>query len=116
MAPVVIHTQILVLPQSEWELRPMKHMEAVTAAITESRLDERPAHAPLLELCRTLAGQMDAAGPDPSTRLTAAYLSALKDLRRATEALPPIRGESKLERMRSERSVPRPSKSTRRAG
>lgn len=40
------------------------------------------AHKPLMELCRTLAAQMDHAGPDASTRLTAAYLSALKDLNR----------------------------------
>lgn len=42
-------------------------------------------HAALLALCRELAGQMDDAGTDggPSTRLIAAYLSALKDLGRA---------------------------------
>lgn len=42
-------------------------------------------HAALLALCRELAGQMDDAETDggPSTRLIAAYLSALKDLGRA---------------------------------
>ena len=42
-------------------------------------------HAALLALCRELAGQMDDAGTEggPSTRLIAAYLSALKDLGRA---------------------------------
>lgn len=42
-------------------------------------------HAALLALCRELAGQMDDAGYEagPSTRLSAAYLSALKDLGRA---------------------------------
>lgn len=42
-------------------------------------------HAALLALCRELAGQMDDTASDtgPSTRLIAAYLSALKDLGRA---------------------------------
>lgn len=43
--------------------------------------------AALLALCRLLADQMDDAVQDsdegPSTRLSAAYLSALKDLQRA---------------------------------
>lgn len=53
-------------------------------------------HAALLELCRSLADQVDAAGPDgPSSRLAAAYLSALKDLTRAlnSERAPIQRGK-----------------------
>jgi len=36
----------------------------------------------LVQLGQVLAGQMDAAGADPSTRLSAAYLSVLVNLRR----------------------------------
>lgn len=59
-------------------------------------------HAALLELCRTLARQVDDAGPDgPSTRLAAAYLSALKDLGRvlATSEQPVAGG--KLSQLRA---------------
>lgn len=66
----------------------MKHLEAVESCVSHGSLDRQPAHAPLVELCRTLAAQMDASGLDPSTRLTAAYLSALKDLRRALGSTP----------------------------
>ena len=52
--------------------RVVKHSAAVAKALHESRLATMPAHAPLIELCRTLAAQMDAAGAEPSTRLTAA--------------------------------------------
>lgn len=91
----------------------MKHIEAFNKAVEESRIDHARGYAPLIELCRTLAGQMDAAGTDPSTRLTAAYLSALKDFRRAVVALPHIRSNpSKLDEMRALREVPRPSKKT----
>lgn len=48
-------------------------------ALTEKR------HAAIVQLARTLADQIDAAGPEVSTRLSAAYLSSLKDLRRAVE-------------------------------
>jgi hypothetical protein len=57
------------------------HSQAVDKAIAAGTGTLTDAHAPLLELCRTLARQMDATD-DPSTRLTAAYLSALKDLGR----------------------------------
>lgn len=40
-------------------------------------------YAATVELARTLARQMDAAMPEPSTRLSAAYLSVLKDLAKA---------------------------------
>lgn len=64
------------------------HLEAVEESITTagSILDGR--HTALLVLIRTLARQMDAAGPDPSTRLSAAYLSTLKDLGRLMAAPP----------------------------
>ncbi len=90
------------------------HSAAVAKALHESRLATMPAHAPLIELCRTLAAQMDAAGAEPSTRLTAAYLSALKDLRRATLELPAERPRGKLAELRAMRPVPPPTKKTRR--
>ncbi len=55
---------------------------AVETAITAAGTKLGPCDKPLIELLRLLASQVDAAGPDPSTRLTAAYLSALKDFRR----------------------------------
>ncbi len=86
----------------------MKHAEAVEAAVADTRVGTMPAHAPLIELCRTLAAQMDAAGAEPSTRLTAAYLSALKDLRRALLELPAERPRGKLAELRAMRPVPPP--------
>ncbi len=62
--------------------------EAVETALTAAGSKLGPTDQPLIHLLRTLADQMDAAGPNPSTRLSAAYLSALKDLRRALETKP----------------------------
>ncbi len=60
------------------------HRSAVEQAIQAGRGALTDVHAPLLELCRTLSDQVDEAGEDgPSSRLAAAYLSALKDLSRA---------------------------------
>ncbi|MGV8912229.1 MAG: hypothetical protein ACOH14_06375 [Rhodoglobus sp.] len=61
-----------------------KHLMAVNRAIRAANLDELGIDAPLAELLRDLARQMDKAGEDgPPTRLLASYLSATKDLRRA---------------------------------
>lgn len=61
-----------------------KQQEALerTIAAGANLISEK--HAALLALCRELAGQMDEASSvsGPSTRLSAAYLSALKDLGR----------------------------------
>ena len=65
------------------------HEKAITAAITAAGNKLGPTETPLVELAKVLARQMDAAGPDPSTRLTAAYLSCLKDIRRALADTPP---------------------------
>jgi hypothetical protein len=92
----------------------MKHAEAIEAAITECRLSTPAQFAPLLELCRTLAAQMDTAGAEPSTRLTAAYLSALKDLRRAALEVPVRAEANNLTRLRRLRDMPAPTKKTRR--
>jgi hypothetical protein len=60
-----------------------RHTEAVRAAVKAGEAVLSPAHAPLIALITELAEQMDAAGGESSTRLSAAYLSALKDLSRA---------------------------------
>ncbi len=63
------------------------HRDAVERSIATGNRALTGAHAALLELVRTLADQVDAAGPEgPSSRLAAAYLSALKDLARALNA------------------------------
>lgn len=60
-----------------------QHLTAIEDAFKGAGLRLKATDKPLMELCRTLAAQMDEAGAEPSTRLSAAYLSALKDLRRA---------------------------------
>lgn len=59
------------------------NLEAINALVNEHTMFQTARYGPLVALARTLAAQMDAAGTDPSTRLTAAYLSALKDIERA---------------------------------
>lgn len=88
----------------------MKHKDAIEAAIAANQLGTMPEHSPLIELCRTMSAQMDAAGADPSTRLTAAYLSALKDMRRAIAELPPQREPGKLAELRAVRGRSEPTK------
>lgn len=53
--------------------------------------------AALVQLGQTLADQMDRAGSDPSTRLSAAYLSVIVNLRRL--ASPRIQDEKKASRL-----------------
>ena len=48
---------------------------------SDSRLAS-PKHAALVALCRLLADQIDGSGAEATNRLTAAYLSALKDIER----------------------------------
>lgn len=59
-----------------------KHIIAVEKAIRAAAGQLSDTDAPLLEALRVMARQMDAAGNDPSTRLTAAYLSAQRDFQR----------------------------------
>lgn len=56
-----------------------------------------PEYSALVTLAKTLARQMDDAGGDPSTRLSAAYLSVQKDVLRvkAAEASRPSRDTGK---------------------
>lgn len=57
----------------------MTHKSAVERAIKAANLDDTD--AALVELLRTLARQVDAAGPEgPGTRLSASYLTALRTL------------------------------------
>ncbi|WP_439593901.1 hypothetical protein [Microbacterium sp.] len=63
-----------------------KHLIAVNRAIRAAHLDEKGLDAPMIELIRDLARQMDACeGPAP-VRLQGNYLSATKDLARAARA------------------------------
>lgn len=55
------------------------HRAAVTRMLRSTGLAQVPEEAPLVELLRTLADEMDSNG---SARVTQAYLSALKDVRR----------------------------------
>lgn len=59
------------------------HIRAVNKTINALRLDQNERYSANVEIARTLARQMDDAALEPSTRLVAAYLSALKDLQRA---------------------------------
>ena len=69
------------------------------------------AYGPLLELCRALSRQMDTASVEgPSSRLSAAYLSALKDLSKILVAAPTEAKElDPLERFRADHLRPIPS-------
>ena len=52
--------------------RAVKHSAAVRSAVNDAGLEQVPRHAPPVALCCALAGQMDSARREPSTRLTAA--------------------------------------------
>ena len=87
----------------------MSQREALetTIAAGQGTLGDR--HAALVELCRVLADQMDAAGDaGPSGRVVASYLSALKDLGRAFgKAGPKSSAGSKLARLQAEAAARR---------
>lgn len=65
------------------------HLEAVELSIAAAGLG--PVDAPLVELVRALAVQMDGAGPEgPGTRLVGSYLTAVRTLTaRAAAVRPP---------------------------
>jgi len=90
------------------------HEAAVNGAIDAAR-GLTPADAPLLELARTLARQVDAAGPGgPGTRLAATYGTAVRSLTTRLSPLVNGSGSSKLASLRAERGKPKPSKKRRR--
>lgn len=57
--------------------------DAVNNMVEANPVLDNADNGPLVQLALTLAAQMDDAEGDPSTRLSASYLSVLKDLRRA---------------------------------
>ena len=86
----------------------MSQREALetTIAAGQGTLGDR--HAALVELCRVLADQMDAAGDaGPSGRVVASYLSALKDLGRALGNAAPGSTGGKLAHLRAEAAARR---------
>ncbi len=68
------------------------HVEAVEEAVAAAGLG--PVDAPLVQLVRTLAVQMDAAGGDgPGTRLVGSYLTAVRTLSARAAVGRPVRSE-----------------------
>lgn len=59
------------------------NIRSLNKTIKSLNLEGDGRYAATIELARTLARQMDDAMPEPSTRLSAAYLSVLKDLAKA---------------------------------
>lgn len=90
-----------------------RHSKAIEAAIASGKSRLSDDQAPLVELCRVLADQMDTAGTDgPSSRLAAAYLSALKDLSRALSSIKPrMEDTGKLAQLRRDRASRSPGRS-----
>ncbi len=88
-----------------------------TTLASDPKLSQ-PENAALVNLCRMLADQCDQAGADVSSRLSAAYLSALKDVRRAmSETGGEEAGGGKLAQLRSvQAKQPAKSATRRRAG
>jgi hypothetical protein len=61
-----------------------ENLRAVNAAVKRLGADKNSAYLPLISYMRSMARQIDAAGPEgPSARVTSAYGSALKDFQRA---------------------------------
>ena len=61
----------------------MSHQAELEKTLAALAIHEK--HAALVCLCRSLAEQLDGAGSTPSSRLSSAYLSALRYLSRTTE-------------------------------
>ncbi|RYF60718.1 MAG: hypothetical protein EOO27_04850 [Comamonadaceae bacterium] len=81
----------------------MSHLEELEVSLAEMRLGDQ--HAALISLCRATAQQMDDADGVPTNRLSAVYLSCLKDLTRASSPSRGPDGPTSLSRLRS-RHVP----------
>ena len=78
---------------------------ALEVTVKASPTLARPEHAAIVALARSLADAMDQADTT-SSHMSAAYLSALKDLSRATAAAPE---PAKTGGLASVSNVPRPS-------
>lgn len=86
-------------------------LEATIGAAPVLAEDE---HAATVQLARTLADLVDTAGTEVSSRLSAAYLSALKDVGRAVKAAKPVPRRSSLAAVPDDGDL-RPSSVTRAA-
>lgn len=80
-----------------------RHSRAVQAAVKAGGGVLTDVHQPLIILCEELAAQMDAADGESSTRLSAAYLSALKDLGRALANVRPQEAPDALAALKAKR-------------
>lgn len=86
------------------------HTTAVEAAIASAR-GLTDADEPLVALARTLAAQMDEAGPDgPGTRLAGTYLTTIRTLMARIGPSITEADTSTLARLRAERQRPTPTK------
>jgi hypothetical protein len=77
------------------------HRQAVEAALAHGRRSLTPTDEPLVQLVKVLAGQMDEADGEPSTRLAACYLSAVRALARRADAVREPRTTGKLAQLRA---------------
>lgn len=66
----------------------MSALESLEVTLKSDSRFAEDGNAALVDLCRTLAEAIDAKGGEPTTHQLAAYLSALKDLRRIVEVQP----------------------------
>lgn len=80
---------------------PRTHRNAVTRMLRATGLANVPEEAPLVEYVKELAKEMD---EEPSSRTKAAYLSALKDVRRVLD------GGSRFTSRPRSKPAPKPSK------
>ena len=71
------------------------YRQAVEATIARADRSLTPPDAPLIELTRALAVHMDEVNGQPSTRLSQAYLSALRALARRADPVREPRRTSK---------------------
>ena len=69
--------------------RAPRHLPAVERMLRETGLGESLENAPLVELMRELAAELDA---DPNVRTRQQYLTALRDARRVLAAAPGVPG------------------------
>jgi hypothetical protein len=85
------------------------HIRALNRALKAAGAQLTEQDDALVETLRTLARQMDDAGGNPGTRLTACYLSAQRDLGRLLAATRSRQaaGPSKLQLLRAERDAGR---------